>query len=94
MIWLDWTFNSPQFGELTFDHWIVVEAVLVPIDSVCLTGKFVWQADLSSEFGGLVNVSTVFEWERAAAAIFNPVVDLRGSFDWQVALIAELKCES
>lgn len=71
MLWPEFKFGSPTFNELTFDHWVVVEAELVPIDRICLVGLFIWQvgltaplnyqADLDAPLGWQVNLSAEFK---------------------------------
>jgi hypothetical protein len=101
-LWPDFKFGTPLFNDLTFDHWMVVEAVLVPIDSVCLSSTFIWQVELLSEFNsvevavvefcGVELLSAEFSWEVSTTAVANSVVDL-AVFEWQVSLTAELKCK-
>lgn len=63
MIWPDFKFNASLFNELTFNHWLVVEAVLVPLDRVCLTGPFVWEVRLSAPLNYQLDLVAPLAWQ-------------------------------
>lgn len=92
MIWPDWTFNSPLGNELTFDHWLVVEAEPVPIDEFCVSGPFVWEIRLEAELGFEVRLMAALADQVELAAPFGFPIDLAGAIANPVNLAAELKC--
>lgn len=71
MIWPSFQFGEPQFNELTFDHWVVVEAELVPLDRVCLTGPFVWEVRLSAPFNYQADLIAPLGWQVNLTAEFK-----------------------
>lgn len=92
MIWLDWTFNAALGNELTFDHWLVVEAELVPIDRLCLSRPFVWEVRLEADLGFEVRLMAALGDRLALAAPFGFPIELAGAITNPVNLAAELKC--
>lgn len=68
MVWPDFKFGSPSFNELTFDHWIVVAAELVPIDRTCVAGPFVWEVRLNGSFDYAVTLTVPLAWQIRVAA--------------------------
>lgn len=63
MIWPDFKFGSPTFNELTFDHWIVVTAELVPIDRICVAGPFIWEVRLSAPQTYQLDLAAPLAWQ-------------------------------
>lgn len=92
ILWPSFQFNSPQFNELTFDHWLVVEAQLVPIDEFCVSGALVWEVRLEVEMGLEVGQTAALAERVELAAAFGFQIELAGAIPNPVNLAAELKC--
>ena len=63
IFWPDFKQGSPTFNELTFDHWIVVEAELVPLDRVCIAGPFIWEVRLSASLIYQLDLAAPLAWQ-------------------------------
>lgn len=92
MLWPDFKFGGPQFNEATFDHWVVVEAVRVPIDQFCLAGRFLWAVALSSSFTAESNLVSAYSFECPLGADFQESVELTAGFEPQTHLTANFNC--
>lgn len=92
ILWPSFQFNSPQFNELTFDHWLVVEAQLVPIDEFCVSGALVWEVRLEVELGLEVGLIAALTGQVELAASFGFPIELAAAITPPVNLAANLEC--
>ena len=86
ILWPSFQFNSPQFNELTFDHWLGSRVqVGVP---ACVSAA--WPAvTLTTEFPTTIVVT---RWPVCAVTVSYPLVSVSASFPTYATIIINLEC--
>lgn len=90
MLWPDFNFGAPQFNDLTFNHWLIVESNSIVM--ACLTGRFPILLGLAADYPSLRVMIAPIVSITTLSGSSSPMRLLAGQYPTIPQIIVDLEC--